>query len=196
MAKLKFKKGILKVMSPALEELGYVFIGYYPVGQGPGGYGLGATDYLFFEKYIAEMGAKCWIGFQLSQHSLPPLSKREFTVDLSRMSDSGIAADVVCEPLGTRFPQLLQFHFDVPVYLEGRGWWLEPPDEETQKPRVDLSGLQWWQFETQAEFEEELAKVLDLLMTYGIPWLEDPKSRMPPWGFFGPKPAGEYQGLG
>jgi hypothetical protein len=192
MPKFKFKRGILKVMSPALEKLGYVFIGYYPVGQGPYGMGLGASDHLYCEKVLQEMGMKCWIGFQLSQHSLPPFSKREFTVDLSRMRDPDVTTDCVCEAVGTRLPQLLQFYFNVPVYLGSRGRWGEPPsEEEDQKSPVYLSSTQWWEFETQQEFEEQLANVLDNLLKYGIPWLEDPKSKMPPWGYFGPPPPGE-----
>ena len=190
MARLKFKRGIQKVLSPTLEKLGYKFIGYYPVGQGPAclhGAGLGASDHLYYEKSVRETGMICWIGIQLSQHALPPF-KREFTVDLSRRRDPEATSNVVYEGLGTRLPQLLKYHFNVPIYIEGYGWWGEPPDKEDEKPFVYLSARHWWQFETQKEFEEQLANVLDLLLKYGIPWLEDPESRMPPWDFFGPRP--------
>jgi hypothetical protein len=135
------------------------------------------------------MDVKCWIGFQLSQHALPPFSKREFTVDLSR-GPYPDDADTACESIGDRLPGLLQFHFNAPVHLDGYGWLREPSREEGKSP-VYLSGRGWWQFETQREFEEQLANVLDNLLKYGIPWLEDPESKMPPWGYIGPPPPGE-----
>jgi hypothetical protein len=190
MPRIKFKRGILKVMSPALEKLGYAFIGYYPLGEGPFGAGLGASDHLYYEKFLQEMDVKCWIGFQLSQHSLPPFSKRAFIVDLSR-GPYPDDADAACELLGTRLPGLLQFHFNLPIYADGCGWLGEPPNEKNQRDAVYLSGLGWWQFETQREFEEQLANVLDNLLKYGISWLEDPESKMPPWGYIGPPPPGE-----
>jgi hypothetical protein len=187
--KIKFKKGILKVMSPALEKLGYAFIGFYPVGQGPFGMAWGASDHLYYEKSLQEMGVKFWIGFQLSQHSLPPFNKREFTVDLRRVAPKNPIAEDAYTTIGTRFPELLQYHFGVPVHMDGYGWLVEPPDEnDEQKHSVHLSGTKWWQFETQQELEGQLANVLDILLRYGIPWLEDPKSKAPPWGYFGPPP--------
>ena len=177
MSKLKFKQGIIRVWSPALEAQGYVCVG----PKFPGS--------LFYRKTLAQIGMECSIGVQLSEHALPP-RKRQFTVLVSRGEDQTAGVAAGGKPLGSRLPELLHFHFNIPVYLEGHGWWGDPPSAEVGQPgpplHLPISG--WWQFDTQEEFEAQLANALDYLLRYAIPWLEDPQSELPPWGYMGPPP--------
>ncbi len=113
MSQFEFKQGLLQVLSPALGRLGYVYVGYYRPGQGLRRQGLGAPHYLFYEKFLPELGMRCWIGIQLSKQARPPLSKREFTVFLSRGRDPAVKAeDVRWKQLGTRLPALLYSQFN------------------------------------------------------------------------------------
>jgi hypothetical protein len=44
----------------------------------------------------------------------------------------------------------------------------------------------WWEAADAEQFEKRLLDALDLIERYGIPWLEDPQSRMSTEGYFGP----------
>ena len=57
MSRFRFKRGILKALSPALGKLGYAFVGFYPPGKGLLPEGLGSADYLFYEKALPELDA-------------------------------------------------------------------------------------------------------------------------------------------
>lgn len=108
-----------------------------------------------FEKMLAE-GICCLIDFQRSRHYIPPTL--EFQVFLMREQLTDSARSNVCyAPLGIDLRNVMKGLHRVDIFV----------------PQVYT-----WEFTDRQSLSERLEHALSLVLTYGIPWLEDPNSNM------------------
>jgi len=147
MAKVRFKKTLLRIVKPTLELLGYEFVEI--PGWSPG-------VFLFRKRLWDNVYA--FVNFWVHPISYPP--SFSFTVDLIRnQGDEPKPACVdheIC--LDLRLGHVLKSYYKLDFYPYGD---------------------HWWEYSSRDELDTQIRDALEKLVTYGLPWLEDPASRRP-----------------
>ena len=147
---IEFQEALYKIVAPELEAMGYKLIVEHDIDFLPS---------CFSKKLWNNLTAYIIFGFR--KH--PGHPKRFAGVHLCRTASS--------DPFDPNW-----VYYDTWLQIElGQLLWLlrNLPIDKPGRPQE-----REWQFQNMAELETVLNELVNLLRTYGIPWLEDPNSKL------------------